>query len=172
MNRETANATEKREGEETMSHVPQKDKNGNRISLVTQQTMVGVKDPSEHARRQVKELDKTAKKSKDKRKAMLEQIVADKKEIAQIDKRLAEIHREYDPLVESLKDKLEKKKHLQTMLDQCKKTQKDMMGDMKHMVNQNMVRSYKQNARDATFKLESLRGYNLKPESTFKQGRR
>ena len=48
-----------------------------------------------------------------------------------------------------------------------------MMGSMKTMVNENMVRSYKQNARDATFKLETLRGYNLKPESTFKQkGRR
>ena len=92
-----------------MSGVPTKDKNGNRISLVTQQTMVGVKDPSDHARRQVKELDKTAKKSKDKRKATLEQIEADKKEIAQIDKRLAEIHREYDPLVKALEEKLEKK---------------------------------------------------------------
>lgn len=156
-----------------MSGVPTKDKNGNRISLVTQQTMVGVKDPSDHARRQVKELDKTAKKSKDKRKATLEQIEADKKEIAQIDKRLAEIHREYDPLVKALEEKLEKKKHLQAMLEQCKKTQKEMMGSMKTMVNENMVRSYKQNARDATFKLETLRGYNLKPESTFKQkGRR
>ena len=112
-----------------MSGVPTKDKNGNRISLVTQQTMVGVKDPSDHARRQVKELDKTAKKSKDKRKATLEQIEADKKEIAQIDKRLAEIHREYDPLVKALEEKLEKKKHLQAMLEQCKKTQKRNDGE-------------------------------------------
>ena len=152
--------------------MPQKDKNGNRISLVQQQTLVGVKDPSEHARRQVKELDKTAKKSKDKKKATLEQIEADKKEIAQIDARLAEIHKIYDPLCEGLKEKLEKKKHLTEMLEQCRKTKKDMMGDMKSMVNQNMVRSYKQNARDATFKLETLRGYNLKPESTFSQKRK
>ena len=58
------------------------------------------------------------------------------------------------------------------MVQQCKRTQKDMMSEMKDMVNQNMVRSYKQNAKDASFKLETQRGYNLKPESTFKQSKR
>ena len=37
---------------------------GKRLTLVQQQSLVGVKDPSEHARRQVKELDLTASKSK------------------------------------------------------------------------------------------------------------
>ena len=145
---------------------------GKRLTLVQQQSLVGVKDPSEHARRQVKELDLTASKSKKKRQATFEQIEADRKEIKRIDTRLAEIHRAYDPLCANLDEKIEKRKNLLEMLEQCKRTQKDMMSEMKDMVNQNMVRSYKQNAKDASFKLETQRGYNLKPESTFKQSKR
>jgi DNA repair ATPase RecN len=152
-----------------MSGVPKKDKDGKRLTLVHQQTLVGVKDPSDHARRQVKELDKTATKSKSKRQATFDQIEADKKEIRQIEARLAEIHRIYDPLCANLEEKLQKRKHLVEMLEKCKGTEKDMMSNMKHMVNSNMVRNYKQNARDASFKLETLRGYNMKPEGTFKQ---
>ena len=142
---------------------------GKRLTLVQQQTLVGVKDPSDHARRQVKELDKTASKSKYKRQATMEQIEADKKEIKRIDVQLAEIHRIYDPLCANLEENSEKRKNLIEMLEQCKKTQKDMMSEMKDMVNQNMVRSYKQNAKEASFRLEVQRGYNLKPETTFKQ---
>ena len=140
-----------------------------RLTLVEQQALVGVKDPSDHARRQVKELDKTASKSKGKRQATMEQIESDKKELKRIETRLAEIHRIYDPLCANLDEKVAKRKHLMEMLEQCKKTQKGMMSEMKYMVNQNMVRNYKQNAKEASFKLEVQRGYNLKPESTFKQ---
>ena len=150
-----------------------KTKGGKRISLVEQQTTFGVKDPSEHAKRQVKDLDKTAKKSKDRRKKCEEQMERDKKEIAQINKRLEEIHRIYDPLCDSLKEKLEKKDHLIKMLNNCKSQEKDMMGTMKGMVNANMIQTFKQNRNAATFKLETLRGYTIKPESTFSQkGRR
>lgn len=155
-----------------MSHSGGKPTDAKRLTLVQQQSLIGVKDPSDHARRQVKELDKTASKSKGKRQATMEQIESDKKELKRIEMRLAEIHRIYDPLCENLGDKLEKRKHLMEMLEQCKKTQKDMMSDMKVMVNQNMVRNYKQNAKEASFKLEVQRGYNLKPESTFKQSNR
>jgi hypothetical protein len=93
----------------------------------------------------------------------------DKKEIAQINKRLEEIHRIYDPLCESLKEKLEKKEHLIKMLTNCKDQEKGMMGQMKGMVNTNMIQTFKQNRNAATFKLESLRGYTIKPESTFSQ---
>lgn len=146
-----------------------KTKAGKRVSLVEQQTTFGVKDPSDHAKRQVKELDKTAKKSKDRRKKCEEQMANDKKEIAQINKRLEEIHRIYDPLCESLKEKLEKKEHLIKMLTNCKDQEKGMMGQMKGMVNTNMIQTFKQNRNAATFKLESLRGYTIKPESTFSQ---
>lgn len=45
-----------------------------RKTLVELQSTYGVKDPSEHAKRQVGDLDKTAKKSKAKKKFMQEQV--------------------------------------------------------------------------------------------------
>jgi len=129
-----------------------------------------VKDPSEHAKRQVAELDKTAKRSKDKKKTMLEQVEADTKEIARIDEQLAAIHRTYDPLVAGLADKQAKKANLIALLDKCKNQEKSMMGTMKGMVNENVVRNFKQNRNMASYKLEVERGFTVKPESTFRQG--
>ncbi len=140
-----------------------------RKTLVELQTTYGVKDPSEHAKRQVAELDKTAKRSKEKKKFMLEQVEQDKKEIARIEEQLATIHRTYDPLCAGLEAKLEKKKHLTDLLEKCKQQEQDMMGTMKGMVNQNMVRNYKQNRSMATIKLEGERGFSVKPDSTFRQ---
>ena len=53
-----------------------------RKTLLQLQGEVEVKDPSSHAKKQVAELDKTAKKSLAKRKACTDQIAADKKELA------------------------------------------------------------------------------------------
>ena len=129
-----------------------------------------MKDPSEHAKRQVAELDKTAKRSKEKKKAMLEQVDSDTKEIARIDEQLAAIHRTYDPLVAGLADKQAKKANLVALLEKCKNQEKSMMGTMKGMVNENVVRNFKQNRNMASYKLEVERGFTVKPESTFRQG--
>jgi septal ring factor EnvC (AmiA/AmiB activator) len=129
-----------------------------------------VKDPSEHAKRQVAELDKTAKRSKEKKKAMLEQVDSDTKEIARIDEQLAAIHRTYDPLVAGLADKQAKKANLVALLEKCKNQEKSMMGTMKGMVNENVVRNFKQNRNMASYKLEVERGFTVQPESTFRQG--
>jgi len=155
-----------------MSQVVNKGAAKKRLTLVEQQKLVGVKDPSQHAKRQVGELDKTAKKSKAKRKFCTEQMEGDKKEIAKIDEQLASIHMTYDPLCENLQDKLEKKAHLLQLLAQCKKSEKDMMTNMKQMVNQNMVKNYKQNRQAASFKLELERGFNLDKDSTFRQSKK
>jgi hypothetical protein len=140
-----------------------------RKTLVEMQTTYGVKDPSEHAKRQVTNLDKAASKSKAKKKFTLEQVESDRKEIAKIEEQLASIHRIYDPLCEGLTDKVEKKKSLIALLETCKQQERSMMKNMKGMVNDNMVRNFKQNRHAASFKLEVERGFTVKPESTFRQ---
>jgi len=140
-----------------------------RKTLVQMQSTYGVKDPSEHAKRQVSELDKTAKKSKEKKKFMLEQVESDKKEIAKLNEQIQSIHLTYDPLVAGLEAKLQQKKQLLELLETCKKQEKVMMTDMKGMVNANMVRNFKQNRNAATHKLEVERGFTVKPDSTFRQ---
>ena len=63
-----------------------------RMTLVEQQGLIGVADPSAHAKRQVSELDKTAKKSKEKRKLCNEQMAADTKELAYLDEQIKALH--------------------------------------------------------------------------------
>ena len=126
-------------------------------------------DPTEHSKRQVAELDHTAKRSKEKKRIMQEQVEADTKEIARIDEQLAAIHRIYDPLVAGLAEKQAKKANLIALLEKCKSQEKAMMGTMKGMVNENVVRSYKQNRNLASYKLEMERGFTVKTESTFRQ---
>ena len=100
---------------------------------------------------------------------MLEQVELDTKEIARIDEQLAAIHRTYDPLVAGLADKQAKKANLVALLEKCKNQEKSMMGTMKGMVNENVVRNFKQNRNMASYKLEVERGFTVKPESTFRQ---
>jgi len=62
-----------------------------KLTLVEQQSLVQVRDPSSHAKRQVSELDKTAKRSLAKRKACNDQIEADKKELEEINHQIERI---------------------------------------------------------------------------------
>lgn len=63
-----------------------------RMTLVQQQSLIGVTDPSAHAKRQVSELDKTAKKSKEKRKLCNEQMASDSKELAYLEEQIKALH--------------------------------------------------------------------------------
>ena len=99
----------------------------------------------------------------------LSQVESDRKEIAKINEQLKSIHRTYDPLCQGLKDKMEQKKNLLELLQTCKRQEHEMMATMKSMVNENMVRNFKQNRHAASFKLEVERGFTVKPESTFRQ---
>jgi hypothetical protein len=140
-----------------------------RTSLVDMQSTYGVKDPSEHAKRQVADLDKTAKKSRLKQKMMQEQVESDTRELARIEEQLAGIHKIYDPLVAGLEEKQKKRAELVKLLDQCKVQEQGMMQNMKGMVSENVSRSFKQSRQAASFKLEVERGFTVKPESTFRQ---
>lgn len=68
---------------------------GKRKTLLQRQVETKVRDPAAHARHQVSELDKTAKRSKDKRKRCNDQIEADLKEIGQIDEQIERINERY-----------------------------------------------------------------------------
>jgi len=59
-----------------------------RKTLVEQASEVHIRDPAQHTRHQVSELDKQAKGSMMKRKFRLEQIDADNKEIAHINEEI------------------------------------------------------------------------------------
>ena len=59
-----------------------------RKSLIQLTSETKVRDPAAHARHQVVELDKTAKRSQARRKACHDSIEADKKEILHIDEQI------------------------------------------------------------------------------------
>ena len=142
-----------------------------RKTLMQRVAEVQVRDPSEHAKRQVSELDKTAKHSAAKRKAALDQMEADNKELALIQEQLDFIHSRYDPLVDWLKQAHDDKKRLIETLESCKKEEKRIMGDTKQTVDTRKMDDSKFRKRMVTLDLERLRGYTLKPESTFYQSR-
>ncbi|CAM9232956.1 unnamed protein product [Sphacelaria rigidula] len=62
---------------------------GTRKTLIEQQGEVGVKDPSTHAARQVRELDTFAAGMAAKKKACLDQIEHDRRELAYLDSKIA-----------------------------------------------------------------------------------
>ena len=66
-----------------------------RKSLIQLQRETTVRDPAAHAKHQVTELDKTAKRSLEKRRQCTEQIEADKKELAHIEEQIHNIRIRY-----------------------------------------------------------------------------
>ena len=140
-----------------------------RKTLVQLQGEQSVKDPSQHAKRQVSELDKTAQRSLAKNKAIKEQLIADKKELEHLNHEIAELHKGYDPLVRDLKKKEEMKKHLLKQLDACTKQQRLIMDNVKDTVNRRKLDDMKLYSKMAMAKLENERGYSLGPSSTFRQ---
>ena len=59
-------------------------------------SIVGVRDPAAHAKRQVSELDKTAQRSLAKRKNCTDQLDADTKELQHINDQIERIKTRYD----------------------------------------------------------------------------
>lgn len=81
-------------------------------------------DPAAHAKKQVAELDKTAKRSLAKRKFVTEQLEKDRKEIEHIENQISRINERYLPLCEHLKECKEKKANLTEVLALCIKDEK------------------------------------------------
>ena len=142
---------------------------GMRHTLVQQQSMVGVNDPSAHAKRQVAELDKTAKKSGERRKLCNEQMTQDMKELVQLDEQIKSVHRSYDPLCEQLEENIKRRKELVETLESCRKQENRVMSEMKLTVTSRNQEDTRFSRKMVTQKLEIIRGYSIDSSSTFKQ---
>ena len=145
---------------------------GKRLTLVQQQSLMGVNDPSGHAKRQVAELDKTAKRSGERRKLCEAQMAADAKELAQLDEQIKSAHRSYDPLCIQLEENIKRRKELIETLESCRKQENQVMGEMKYTVVNRNQEDTKFNRKMITQSLKDLRGYGIDASSTFKQTRR
>ncbi len=140
-----------------------------RKTLLQMQTETKVRDPSSHAKLQMSELDKSAKKSALKRKQCDDQIESDIKEIHHIDDQIERINTRYIPTCDALKDMEERRAALHKLLESCMKEEKQIMNNTKNTVHERMIDDAKLNRKMATEKLEILRGFTIDPASTFKQ---
>lgn len=141
---------------------------GKRLTLVQQQSLVGVNDPSGHAKRQVAELDKTAKRSGERRKLCEEQMAYDMRELEQLDQQIQSVHRNYDPLCSQLQENMKRRNELVRTLESCRKQENLVMSDMKFTVINRNQEDTKFNRKIVTQRLRNIRGYGIDPSSTFK----
>lgn len=98
-----------------------------RRTIADQAQEINIRDPAQHTRHQVSELDKQAKSGIAKRKYRLEQIEHDQKEINQIDDEIFRIKQRYDPLCKSLEERRQRRKELLATLESCVKEEKRIM---------------------------------------------
>jgi hypothetical protein len=132
----------------------------------------GPRDPAAHAKHQVSELDKTAKKSQAQRKKCNDNIEADTKEIHHLEEQIARIKLRYDPLCEALIAAKQKKEHMMKTLAQCMQDEKGIMTETKSTVKTRMLDDSKLLKKMASLELQTLRGFTMTPESTFYQSTR
>ncbi len=97
-----------------------------RKTLLQLQSETTVRDPSQHAKHQMSELDKSAKKSALKRKACNDQIESDLKEIHHLTDQIDRINLRYLPLCDALQEMEDRKKHLLQLLESCVKEEKQV----------------------------------------------
>lgn len=140
-----------------------------RKSLLQLQAETKVRDPSAHAKLQMAELDKSAKKSALKRKQCDDQIEADTKEIHHLEEQMSRINVRYLPTCEALKEMEDRRAGLEKLLEDCVKEEKQIMSNTKNTVHERMIDDAKLNRKMATEKLEILRGFTIDPSSTFSQ---
>jgi chromosome segregation ATPase len=140
-----------------------------RKTLMQLQGEVGVTDPSQHARRQVSELDKTAQRSLAKKKFTMDQMASDTKELKHLDKEINELRKGYDPLCRDLAEKEKKRKELIKQLESCKNHNINILKEIKGTVVGSRLQDMKLFSKMAKQNLEVQRGYTLGPSSTFKQ---
>lgn len=142
-----------------------------RRSIAEQAQDINIRDPAQHTRHQVSELDKQAKSGMTKRKFRLEQIDHDTKEIAQIDDEIFRIKQRYDPLSKSLEERKQRRKELLETLESCLKEEKRIMGETIQTVGQKKIDEMKLSRSFCSLEMAIQRGYTVTPESTFYQSR-
>jgi hypothetical protein len=143
-----------------------------RKTLLEKASEVNIRDPAQHTKRQVGELDKQANGSMIKRKLRLEQIDSDSKEIAFIDEEIARIKSRYDPLCVNLKERQQRRKDLIATLESCVKDEKRIMGNTKGTVDQRRIDEMKLSRSLCSTEMAVQRGFTVTAESTFHQSRK
>ena len=154
-----------------MSHDLGGENKKTRRTIAEQASDINIRDPAQHTRHQVSELDKQAKGGLAKRKFRLEQIDHDTKEIAQIDDEIFRIKQRYDPLCKSLEERRQKRKELMATLESCLKEEKRIMGETIQTVGQKKIDEMKLSRSFCSLEMAIQRGYTVTPESTFYQSR-
>ncbi len=97
-----------------------------RKTLLDRQSETQIADPAAHAKKQVAELDKTAKRSLDRRKFVTEQLERDRKEVEHIDHQIEQINERYLPLCQHLEEAQAQKLSLTRILGSCIKDEKQV----------------------------------------------
>lgn len=140
-----------------------------RKTLLQLQAETKVRDPAVHAKNQVRELDKTAKRTLSKRRQCSEQIETDKKELQHVEEQLNLLRSRYNTLCSHLNNAIGKRKLVIQTLESCVKEEKQIMGVTQGIVQCRMIEDSKLARTMATNEIQSQRGFSLGPESTYHQ---
>lgn len=140
---------------------------GTRKTLVQQQGEVTVKDPSTHASRQVRELDRFAGAMTAKKKACLEQTERDQKELMYLDSRIAHEAKKYAGLREGLRFRCAERDRLRNYLLKCSKNNSSLMGEASTRTGWVRREDSKMLKSVSSVELKVARGYGSGPGTTF-----
>ena len=145
-----------------------KDKGGPRRTLVERASdnTQGGADAFKQSERIIKSTQAMTDGLKLKRKTAADEMEADSKEMARLDRELDEFRRKYDAVCQSYDDNVAKRNHLRATLADAKKQMDDMQTTCGEWAARNRRDQYKFNSKLVSEELRELRGYSVEPGST------
>ena len=145
-----------------------KDKGGPRRTLVERASdnTQGGADAFKQSERIIKSTQAMTDGLKLKRKTAADEMEADEKEMARLDRELDEFRRKYDAVCQSYDDNVAKRNHLRATLADAKRQMDDMQTTCGEWAARNRRDQYKFNSKLVSEELRELRGYSVEPGST------
>ena len=145
-----------------------KDKGGPRRTLVERASdnTQGGADAFKQSERIIKSTQAMTDGLKLKRKTAADEMEADSKEMARLDRELDEFRRKYDAVCQSYDDNVAKRNHLRATLADAKRQMDDMQTTCGEWAAHNRRDQYKFNSKLVSEELRELRGYSVEPGST------
>ena len=145
-----------------------KDKGGPRRTLVERASdnTQGGADAFKQSERIIKSTQAMTDGLKLKRKTAADEMEADAKEMARLDRELDEFRRKYDAVCQSYDDNVAKRNHLRATLADAKRQMDDMQTTCGEWAARNRRDQYKFNSKLVSEELRELRGYSVEPGST------
>ena len=145
-----------------------KDKGGPRRTLVERASdnTQGGADAFKQSERIIKSTQAMTDGLKLKRKTAADEMEADSKEMARLDRELDEFRRKYDAVCQSYDDNVAKRNHLRATLADAKRQMDDMQTTCGEWAARNRRDQYKFNSKLVSEELRELRGYSVEPGST------